>query len=185
MYQTHDSSLGKAIPKTPLRVVDLSQRMAANSTISKSVYALRELLEVCEVHRDMEPNQYVVSMRRNLLVNSPQTGIAVGENCDRSGFVNSAMPECETDRVHGLRASVTHEGKACGPSIAIQRLAGNGLKVSFRSLVSISDESSIEADYQFFAGLVRHRRSERFRRFLKASAHLHCPIADGTGICPR
>ena len=53
MRQTHDSSLGEAIPKTPLRVVDLSQRMAANPTISNSVYALRELLEIRKSHRDL------------------------------------------------------------------------------------------------------------------------------------
>jgi hypothetical protein len=40
MYQTHDSSLGQAIPKAPLRVVDLSQRMATNPTISNRVYAV-------------------------------------------------------------------------------------------------------------------------------------------------
>src|ERR1017187_9338070 len=78
MYQTHDSSLGEAIPKAPLRVVDLSQRMAANPTISNSVYALRELIEVFESHRDVEPIQYMVSMWRNLLMNSPQTGVAIG-----------------------------------------------------------------------------------------------------------
>jgi hypothetical protein len=91
MYQTHDSSFGEAIPKTPLRAVDLSQRMAANPTISNSVYALREQLEVFESHRDVEPIQYMVSMWHNLLMNSPQTGVAVGKNCDRSGFVDSTM----------------------------------------------------------------------------------------------
>ena len=40
IHQTHDSSFGEAIPKTPLRVVDLSQRMATNPTISNRVYAV-------------------------------------------------------------------------------------------------------------------------------------------------
>jgi hypothetical protein len=166
-------------------VVDLSQRMAANPTISNSVYALRELLEVFESHRDVEPIQYMVSMWRNLLMNSPQTGIAIGKNCDQSGFVDSAMPECKTYRAHGLRTSATHKGKACGLPIAIQRFAGNDLEVSFRPSVSISDVSTIEADHQFFAGLVRRSSSEGFRRSLKPSAHLHRPVADGTGSCPR
>jgi len=185
MYQTHDSSLGEAIPKTPLRVVDLSQRMAANPTISNSVYALRELLEVFESHRDVEPIQYMVSMWRNLLMNSPQTGIAIGKNCDRSGFVDSAMPERKTYRAHDLRTSATHKDKACSLPIAIQRFAGNDLEVLFRPSVSISDVSTIEADHQFFAGLVRRSSSEDFRRSLKPSTHLHRPVADGAGSCLR
>ena len=86
-------------------------------------------------------------MWRNLLMNSPQTGITIGENCDRSSFVNSAMPERKTNRAHGLRTSVTHERKACGLPVAIQRLAGYDLEVSFRPTVSISDTSTIEADH--------------------------------------
>ena len=74
-----------------------------------------------------------------------------------------AMLQRKPDRTHGIRTSVAYEGKACGMAIAIQCLAGNDLEVSFRSLVSISDLSSIEADYQFFAGLVRRGRSEGFR----------------------
>jgi hypothetical protein len=147
MYQTHDSSLGEAIPKAPLRVVDLSQGMAANPTISNSVYAFRELIEVFESHRDVEPIQYMVRMWRNPLMNSPQTGIAIGKNCDRSGFVDSAMPERKTCRAHGLRTSATHKGKACSLPIAIQRFAGNNLEVSFRPSMSISDVSTIEADH--------------------------------------
>jgi hypothetical protein len=79
----------------------------------------------------------MVSMWRNLLMNSPQTGIAIGKNCDRSGFVDFAMPERKTDRAHGLRTSVAHKGKACSLPIAIQRLAGNDLEVSFRPSVSV------------------------------------------------
>jgi hypothetical protein len=141
MYQTHDSALGEAIPKAPLRVVDFSQRMAANPTISNSVYALRELLEVFESHRDVEPIQYMVSMWRNLLMNRPQTGIAIGKNCDRSGFVDSAMPESKTNRAHGLRTSATHKGKACSLPIAIQRFAGNNLEVA---LVQIARASGLQ-----------------------------------------
>jgi len=40
MHQANDSSHGVAIPKTPLRSVDLSQRMAANPTIGNNAYAL-------------------------------------------------------------------------------------------------------------------------------------------------
>jgi hypothetical protein len=145
VHQTHDSSVSEAIPKTPLRAVDLSQSMAANPAIS--VYALRQLLEICESHRDVEPIQYMVSTRHNLLMNSSQTGIAIGENRDRGGFVNSAMPERETNCAHSFRTSVTHERKACGPPIAIQGLAGNNFEVSFRPPVSISDISTIEADH--------------------------------------
>src|ERR1017187_10854948 len=68
-------------------------------------------------------------------------------------------------------------------AIAIQRFACDDLEVSLRSLVSISDVSTIEADYQFFAALVRCSSSEGFRRFLKPPAHLHRPIADGAGSC--
>ena len=159
--------------------------MAANPTINNSVYALRELLEVFESHRDVEPIQYMVSMWRNLLVNGPQSGIAIGKNCDQSGFVDSAMPERKTDRAHRIGTSVAHEGKACSMPITIQRLAGNDLKVSFRSSVSIFYISTIEADDQFFAGLVRRRSSEGFRRLLKPPAHLHRPVADGAGSCLR
>ncbi|MGA2809030.1 MAG: hypothetical protein ABSE87_12920 [Terracidiphilus sp.] len=81
MYQVHDPSQGVTIPKTPLRAVDISQRMAANPTIDNGVYALCDLLEVRESHRDMEPIQYMVGMWRNLLLNGPQTGIAIGKNC--------------------------------------------------------------------------------------------------------
>jgi hypothetical protein len=93
-------------------------------------------------------------MWRNLLMNSPQTSIAIGKNSDRSGFADSTSPECKTDRAQGRRTSVTHEGKACSLSGAIQRLAGNDLEGSFRPSVSILDVSTIEADHQFFAGLV-------------------------------
>ncbi|MHB1795972.1 MAG: hypothetical protein ACYCPO_13495 [Acidobacteriaceae bacterium] len=120
---------------------------------------------------------------RSLLMNGPQTGIAIGKDCDRSDFVDSAMPERKTDRAHRIGASVAHEGKACSMPIAIQRLAGNDLEVSFRSSVSISYVSTIEADYQFFAGLVRRSSSEGFRRSLKPPAHLHRPVADGAGSC--
>ena len=78
MCQTHDSALGEAVPKTPLRVLDLSQRMAPKSTIGKAVCALRKLLEIFEFHRDVEPIQDVASLWRNLLMNRPQTGIAIG-----------------------------------------------------------------------------------------------------------
>jgi hypothetical protein len=40
MDQTHYSSLGEAIPKAPLRAVDLSQRMAASLLMCGSVTAL-------------------------------------------------------------------------------------------------------------------------------------------------
>jgi hypothetical protein len=185
MHQTDDSPLGEAIPKTPLRAVDLSQHMAASPTIHNSVDALRDLLEIRKSHRNVKPIQYMVSMWRNLLMNSPQTGIAIGKNCDRSGFVDSAMPERKTDRAHGLRTSVAHKGKACSMPTAIQRLAGNDLEVSFRPSVSIFYISTIEADDQFFAGLVRRRSSEGFRRSLKPSTHLHRPVADGAGSCLR
>ncbi len=64
----------------------------------------------------------------------------------RSGFVDSALPQRKTDRAHRLETSVAHESKACGMPVAIQRLADNDLKVSFRPLLSISDVPTIEAD---------------------------------------
>jgi hypothetical protein len=184
IYETHDSSLGEAIPKAPLRVVDLSQRMDSNPAIGNVVNALRELLKIGEFHRDMEPIQYVVSLWRNLLTNCPQTSIAIGENSDRSGFVDPASPERKTYRVCRLSTTVAHESKAFSLSIAIQSLAGNNLEVSFRPPVSILDVSTIESDHYFFAGLVRGNSSEDLRRFLKPFAHPHRPIADGTGSCP-
>ena len=183
MHQTDDSPLGEAIQKTPLGALDRSQRMAASPTIHTSVYALRELLEIRKSHRDVEPIQYMFSMWRNLLVNGPQTDIAIGKNCDRSGFVDSALPQRKTDRAHRLGTSVVHESKVCGMPVAIQRLAGDDLKVSFRSLVSISDLPTIEADYQFFAGPVRRSSSEDFRRLQKPPAHLHRPVAHGADSC--
>src|SRR5665213_437823 len=97
--------------------------------------------------------------------------------------VASLTPQCRNARPTALRirTSVAHEGKACSLPIAIQRLAGNDLEVSFRSLVSISYVSTIESDYQFFAGLARRSSSEGFRRLLKPPAHLHRPVADGAG----
>ena len=147
MHQAHDSSLGVAIPKTPLRAVDFSQRMAANPTVDNSVYALCDLFEIRESHRDVEPIQNMVSMWRNLLLNGPQTGITVGKNCNRCGFVGSEMLQRKADRAHGNRTTVAYESKARSMAVAIQRLAGNDLEVSFRSLVSISYVSTIEADY--------------------------------------
>ena len=155
--QTHDGPLGVAIPKTPLRAVDFCQCMDAGSTIGNGGYALRDLLEVFESHRDVEPVQYMVGMWRNLLMNGPQTGIAIGKNCDRRGFVGSAMLQRKIDRTDGLRTSVSYKGKTCRLPIAIQRFAGNDLKVSFRPSVSISNVSTIEADNQFFAGIFRGR----------------------------
>ena len=61
MHQAYDSPLGEAIPKTPLRAVDLSQRMIALPTISSRVYAFRKLLEIGKSHRNVEPVQYMVS----------------------------------------------------------------------------------------------------------------------------
>ena len=71
VYQTHDSSLGEAIPKAPLRAVNFCQRMGAKPTIDNSVHALCDLLEIRESHRDMEPIQNMVGMWRNLPVNGP------------------------------------------------------------------------------------------------------------------
>jgi hypothetical protein len=69
------------------------------------------------------------------------------------------MLQRKVDGLYGSRTSVAYESKACSMAIAIQRLAGNDLEVSLRALVSISDVSTIEADYQFFAGLVRRSSS--------------------------
>src|ERR1035441_9978312 len=81
----------------------------------------------------------MVSMWRDLLVDRPQTGIAIGENCDRSGFIDSASPQGKTDGAYRFGTSVAHKSKACGMPVTIQRLAGNDFKVPFRSLVSIPD----------------------------------------------
>ena len=152
MHQAYDSPLGEAIPKTPLRNVDLSQRMTALRTISSRAYAFRKLLEIRKSHCNVEPVQYMVSMWRNLLMDRPQTSIAIGENCDRSGFVDSASPQGKTNGAHRLGTSVAHKSKACGMPVTIQRLAGNDLKVPFRSLVSIPHVPTIEADYQSLQG---------------------------------
>lgn len=123
----------------PLRAVDLGQRMTALSAISKRVDAFRKLLEIRESHRNVEPVQYMVSMWHNLLMDRPQTGIAIGEDRDRSGLVDSASPQGQADGANRLGASVAHKSKACGTPVAVQRLAGDDFKVSFRSLVSIPD----------------------------------------------
>src|SRR5664279_65829 len=93
------------------------------------------------------------------------------------------MLQRKADRAHTISTSVAYESKACRMAIAIQRLAGNDLKVSLRSLVSISNVSTIEADYQFFAEIFRGRRSEGVRRFPKPFTHLHRPVANGAGSC--
>jgi hypothetical protein len=183
MHQADDSPLGEAIPKTPLRAVDLSQRMTALPAIGSRVYAFRKLLEIRKSHRNVEPVQYMVSMWRDLLMDRPQTGIAIGENCDRSGFVDSASQQGKTDGAHRLGTSVAHKSKACGMPVTIQRLAGNDLKVPFRPLVSISDVPTIEADYHLLAGAARRSRSEEFRRLLKPPAHLHRSVTHGAGGC--
>jgi hypothetical protein len=79
MHQAHDSSLDAAIPKTPLRVVDLRQRMSANPTSGNRVDPLRDLLAIHESPRDVEPIQYVVSMWRGLPLNGPQACIAIAQ----------------------------------------------------------------------------------------------------------
>ena len=121
--------------------------MASESAIGKAVYALRELQKIGELHRDMEPIQYVVSVWRNLLMDCPQTSISIGKNCDGSCFVESTSPERETNRAYGLRTTVAHKSKPFGLSIAIQDLAGNNLEISFRPSVTILDVSAIEADH--------------------------------------
>ena len=102
----------------------------------------------------------MVGMWRNLLMNSPQTGITIGKNCDRGGLVDCATPERKTNRAHGLRTSIAHKGKTRSMPIAIQRLARNDFEVSFRPSVSILYISTIEAHDQFFAGLIRRCSSE-------------------------
>jgi hypothetical protein len=74
-----------AIPETPLRAVELSKRVTANPAVSKTVYAACELCEIGESHRDVEPIQHVLRLRRHLLMNRSQAGVAIGENSDRSG----------------------------------------------------------------------------------------------------
>ena len=101
MHQAHDSSLGVAIPKTPLRAVDLSQRMAANPTIDNSAYALCDSLEIRESHRDVKPIQNMLGMWQNLLLNGPQTGIAVGENCDPAADAKRRQASAAARRVFG------------------------------------------------------------------------------------
>lgn len=161
MHQPDYSSLGAAIPNTPLRAVDLTQSMSESPTIHTIVDALRELLEIRKSHRDVDPIQYTFSLWRNLLVNGPQPSIAIGKNRDRSSFVDSALPQRKSYRAHRLGISIAHRSKACGMSVAIQRLAGNDLKVSFWPLVPICGEG--------------------FRQLLKSFAHLHRPVAHGAG----
>lgn len=88
--------------------------MGASPSIGNCVYALRELLEVSESHRAVESIQDMVNMWRNLLINSPQTSIAIGKYCDPSGFVDPAMSERKTDRAHGLRTSHSEPIRAFG-----------------------------------------------------------------------
>jgi hypothetical protein len=57
MHQLDDSSPGEAIPKTPLRAVYFSQRMAANRRIHTCVDALRELLQNRKSHGYVKPIQ--------------------------------------------------------------------------------------------------------------------------------
>jgi hypothetical protein len=176
MHQSDQSPFHVAIPQTPLRAVELSERMATNPTIGNSVNASGELPEIGESHRDMEPIQHVLGFGSNLLLNGSQTSISIRKNSDRSGFGDSALPRGKTDRFHRLGTSVAHEGKTGGVPFAIEHFACHDLEVSFRPLVSISDVPAIQADYQFFSGLVRRRGSEHFRRFLQPSAHLHRPV---------
>jgi hypothetical protein len=158
--------------------------MAANPTIRESVDAFRELLKIRKFHCDVEPIQHVLSFRRHLLVNGSQTGVPIRKNSDRSGFGDSALPHGKTDRAHRLGTSIANESKTGGIPLAIERFARHDLEVAFRSLVSISDVSTMQTDYQFSSGLVRRRSSEYFRRFLEPSAHLHRAVADRVGCCP-
>src|ERR1035441_2349696 len=100
MHQSYDCSLGVAVPETPLRAIELGQRMAANPTIDNSEYALCDLLKIRKSHRDVEPIQYMVSIRGNLLLDRTQTGIAIGENRNPSGFIRS---EEHTSELQSLR----------------------------------------------------------------------------------
>ena len=102
MYQAHDSALGEAVPETPLRVLDLSQRMAPKSTIGKAVYALRELVEICEFHRDVEPIQDVVSLWRNLLMDSRKPASPSVRTVTE---VASLTPQCRSARPTAFTAS--------------------------------------------------------------------------------
>ena len=94
-----------------------------------------------------------------------------------------ASPQGKTDGAHRLGTSVAYKGKACGISVPIQRLAGNDLKVPFRSLVPIPDVPTIEADYQLLAGAARRGSSQEFCRLLKPPAYLHRSVTDGAGGC--
>lgn len=98
MRQADDSSFELAMPETPLRAIELSQRIAAAPANGNSVCTLRQLLQIGEFHRDVEPIQYVFDLGRSLPVNCSQTRIAIREKCNRRVFTDSALLERETDR---------------------------------------------------------------------------------------
>jgi hypothetical protein len=102
VHQSHQSPFGLPIPETPLRVVELIQGMAANPAVRESVDTFRELLKIRKSHRNVEAIQHVLRLRRYLLVNASQTGIAIGKNC---GDVVSVTPHCRMARSTALTAS--------------------------------------------------------------------------------
>ena len=110
------------MPETPLRAIELSQRVAADPTICNSVCTLRQLLKIGEFHSDVEPIQHVFDVRRNLPVNCSQTGIAVRKKCNRSVFTDAALLERKTDRSLRRETSIPHKSKAGGVPLAVQRL---------------------------------------------------------------
>jgi hypothetical protein len=127
----------------------------------------------------MEPIQYVLDVRRNLVVNGSQPGIAIRQEHDRSGFFDSALPEYKTDCPLRLEAPIPHESKTGGLSLAIKSLARHDLKVALRSRGSVSDIPTVQANDQFLTRPVRQTGREDFRRFVKTFPYPHRPVAHG------
>jgi hypothetical protein len=111
MYQTRNSAAGEVTPKTPLRPLDLGQRMNSNPTVGKCIFAFRDLSEIREFHRDLEQIQDEVSVGRDLLMNRTQTSIAIGENSDRSGFIDSTSPVIKIVRAPAVEVPLCTKAK--------------------------------------------------------------------------
>src|ERR1017187_8899347 len=147
MHQSDPSPYPVAIPETPLRVLQFIQGMAANPTIGETVDALCDLLKIRKSHGNVEPIQHVLRFGRNLLLDGSQTGIPIAKKRDRRGFGNSALAHSKIDRARRLGTSIAHAGKTDRMPLAIERFARHDLEVALRSLVSISDVPTIQADY--------------------------------------
>ncbi len=120
--------------------------MAANCSVGHAVYAFSKLFQMLKSHADMEPIQHKFALWCNLAMDRAQASVAVGEDGYRGVVIHSTPAESQTRCVGGFRAPIAHKSKTRCVPLAVEHFARNDFKITFRSLVSGSHVSAVQAD---------------------------------------